>query len=65
VGNYRKKDRGTAILLISEDLYEILSLPDRIAAIYEGRVIDVLSRADATPETRGLLMARVRAADTR
>jgi general nucleoside transport system ATP-binding protein len=53
---------GTAILLISEDLDEIFLLADRIAVMYEGRIMDILSRADATPEKVGLLMAGVAAA---
>jgi simple sugar transport system ATP-binding protein len=52
---------GTAILLISEDLDEILALSDRIAVMYEGRLMAVLPRGQATPETLGLLMAGVSA----
>jgi simple sugar transport system ATP-binding protein len=51
---------GSAILLISEDLDEILALSDRIAVIYEGRIMDILPRDDATRERLGLLMAGVR-----
>ncbi len=51
---------GAAILLISEDLDEILALSDRIAVIYEGQIMDILPRADATPERLGLLMAGVK-----
>jgi simple sugar transport system ATP-binding protein len=51
---------GAAILLISEDLDEILALSDRIAVIYEGRIMDVVARPEATPERLGLLMAGVR-----
>jgi simple sugar transport system ATP-binding protein len=50
---------GTAILLISEDLDEILSLSDRIAVMYEGRIMGVVGRGQATPEALGLLMAGV------
>jgi len=50
---------GTAILLISEDLDEILALSDRIAVIYEGRIMGILPRDEATPEKLGLLMAGV------
>ncbi len=49
----------TAILLISEDLDEILSLSDRIAVMYEGRIIGIVARGQATPEALGLLMAGV------
>lgn len=50
---------GTAILLISEDLDEILALSDRIAVIYEGRIMGIVARNQATPEAIGLLMAGV------
>jgi len=53
-----RKD-GAAILLISEDLDEILALSDRIAVMYEGRIMGILERAEATPERLGLLMAGV------
>jgi simple sugar transport system ATP-binding protein len=51
---------GAAILLISEDLDEILALSDRIAVIYEGQIMDILPRGQATPRKLGLLMAGVR-----
>ncbi|HVN15574.1 MAG TPA: ABC transporter ATP-binding protein [Anaerolineales bacterium] len=54
-----QREAGTAILLISEDLDEILTLSDRIAVIYEGRMMDIVPRAEATPEKLGLLMAGV------
>lgn len=54
-----EREKGTAILLISEDLDEILALADRIAVIYEGRIMDVVERENATPERLGLLMAGV------
>ncbi|MCL5429748.1 MAG: ABC transporter ATP-binding protein, partial [Chloroflexi bacterium] len=50
---------GAAILLISEDLDEILALSDRIAVLYEGQIMDILPRTEATPERLGLLMAGV------
>jgi ABC-type uncharacterized transport system ATPase subunit len=55
-----EREKGTAILLISEDLDEILALSDRIAVIYEGRIMDVIDREGATSERLGLLMAGVR-----
>jgi ABC-type uncharacterized transport system ATPase subunit len=54
-----QRAQGTAILLISEDLDEILALSDRIAVIYEGQIMDILPRAEASPERLGLLMAGV------
>lgn len=54
-----ERRKGAAVLLISEDLDEILALSDRIAVIYEGQIMDIVPRADATPENLGLLMAGV------
>lgn len=54
-----QRRHGTATLLISEDLDEIFALSDRIAVLYEGRVMDVVDRAGATAEQLGLLMAGV------
>ena len=54
-----QRARGMATLVISEDLDEVLALADRIAVIYEGRIMDVIDRADATREGLGLLMAGV------
>jgi simple sugar transport system ATP-binding protein len=51
--------RNAAILLISEDLDEVLRLSDRIAVLFEGRVMATLPRDEATPERLGLLMAGV------
>jgi simple sugar transport system ATP-binding protein len=56
-----QRGHGTGTLLISEDLDEVLALADRIAVLYEGRVMAVLPRAEATPERLGLLMAGVAA----
>jgi simple sugar transport system ATP-binding protein len=55
-----QRNAGTAILLISEDLDEILSLSDRIAVIYEGQIMDIVPREEATPAKLGLLMAGVK-----
>jgi simple sugar transport system ATP-binding protein len=48
---------GAAVLLISEDLDEILSLSDWVAPIYEGRFGAVLPRGEADAETVGAMMA--------
>jgi len=58
-----ERRKGAAIMLISEDLDEILALSDRIAVIYEGQIMDIVSRASATPEKLGLLMAGVHPED--
>jgi simple sugar transport system ATP-binding protein len=54
-----QRNAGTATLLISEDLDEILALSDRIVVIYEGQIMGEVSRESATAEQLGLLMAGV------
>lgn len=55
-----QRDKGAAILLISEDLDEILELSDRIAVIYEGEIMGILPAGQANVEQLGLLMSGVR-----
>jgi simple sugar transport system ATP-binding protein len=50
-----QRDAGKAVLLVSAELDEIRSLSDRIAVIYEGKIVDVVS-PDATEEELGILM---------
>ncbi len=54
-----KRDEGAAVLLISNELDEIMSLSDRIAVMYKGKIIDVVDAEDTTKEALGLLMAGV------
>jgi ABC-type uncharacterized transport system ATPase subunit len=54
-----QRKAGTATLLISEDLDEILILADRIAVMYEGRIMGIVGRGEATVEQLGLMMAGV------
>jgi simple sugar transport system ATP-binding protein len=49
--------RGIAVLLLSEDLDEILTLADRIAVMYEGRIVGEVDAEEATVEELGLMMA--------
>ena len=56
------RGRDGAMVLISEDMEEIFALSDRIAVMFEGRIMDVLDIQDATVATVGLLMAGVREA---
>jgi simple sugar transport system ATP-binding protein len=58
-----QRRKGIAVMLISEDLDEILALSDRIAVIYEGQIMDIVPRENATPEKLGLLMAGVHPED--
>jgi simple sugar transport system ATP-binding protein len=52
-----QRDAGVAVLLVSAELDEVLSLADRVAVIYEGRIQAVMTAAEATRERVGLLMA--------
>ncbi|HEX8993337.1 MAG TPA: ABC transporter ATP-binding protein [Anaerolineales bacterium] len=54
-----QREAGTAILLISEDLDEVCSLSDRIAIMYEGKIMGVVGRGQATIEQMGLMMAGI------
>ena len=53
----QERDRGTAILLITEELDELMSLSDRIVGIYEGRNMGELKAETATLTEIGLMMA--------
>ncbi len=50
---------GTAILLISEELEEIMNLSDRIAVIYKGKILKILDVHEADQRKLGILMAGV------
>ncbi|MDR7418569.1 MAG: ABC transporter ATP-binding protein [Armatimonadota bacterium] len=52
----RRRQDGTAILLVSEDLDEVLALSDRIAVLFSGEIIGVLDEATADRERIGLMM---------
>jgi simple sugar transport system ATP-binding protein len=54
-----ERKRGTAILLISTDMDEILSLSDRIAVMFKGEILDILPY-DTPKEIIGLLMGGIR-----
>jgi general nucleoside transport system ATP-binding protein len=53
----RARDEGLAVLLVSADLNEVMSLSDRIIVLFEGQVMGELSQSEATAEKLGLLMA--------
>lgn len=53
------RDRGVAVLLISAELDEILSLSDRIAVMYRGEIVDTVNAKETTREQLGLRMAGV------
>jgi ABC-type uncharacterized transport system ATPase subunit len=51
------RDRGVAVLIVSPELDEVMSLADRIAVMYQGKIAGLMDRAEATRERCGLLMA--------
>lgn len=53
----QERDNGKAVLLVSLELDEIMALSDRIAVMYDGKVVDILDRKDATEQKLGILMA--------
>ena len=52
-----KRDAGTAILLVSAELDELLELSDRIGVMYRGKLVAVVDGPTANREDIGLLMA--------
>jgi ABC-type uncharacterized transport system ATPase subunit len=50
------RNQGKAVLLISADLEEILSISDRIAVMYEGQIVGILNPEEATEARLGLMM---------
>jgi len=52
-----QKEKGTAILLISEDLNIIMSLSDRVAVMYDGKIVGIIPAAKAKIKEIGFMMA--------
>jgi simple sugar transport system ATP-binding protein len=57
---HAQRARGAATLLIGEDLDELLALSDRVAVLYEGRIVGELPARGADRDRIGLLMAGTR-----
>lgn len=51
-----RRDAGAAVLLVSAELSEVLSLSDRIAVIFEGEIVDVLKASETDEMELGKLM---------
>jgi ABC-type uncharacterized transport system ATPase subunit len=56
----QKRDNGVAVLLVSVELDEIMALSDRIAVMYEGRIVGTVDADKVTREELGLMMAGAR-----
>jgi simple sugar transport system ATP-binding protein len=52
-----KRDAGTAVLLVSAELDEVLELSDRVAVIYRGRLVAIRDGRTADKNEIGILMA--------
>ena len=59
-----QREAGTAVLLISEELDELLALSDRIAVIYEGEIMGVMPAEDADINEIGLMMTGTKRSET-
>jgi simple sugar transport system ATP-binding protein len=53
------RDHGAAVLLVSAELEEIMSLSDRIVVLYEGKIMGTIEGGRATEEGLGLWMAGI------
>ena len=52
-----KRDAGTAVLLVSAELDEVLELSDRIGIIYRGKLVAIVDAEAAEKDKVGLIMA--------
>ena len=55
-----QRDAGKAVLLVSLELDEVMSLSDRILVIYEGEIVGELDPKTTTVQELGLYMAGAR-----
>ncbi len=59
----KQRDSGNAVFLVSEELEELLMVADKIAVMFEGRIMDIMDVKDAKTEELGMLMAGVERRD--
>ncbi|MFB6466703.1 ABC transporter ATP-binding protein [Cytobacillus sp. Hz8] len=52
-----QRDHGKAVLLVSFELDEVMNVSDRIAVIYEGKIVAIVDPKETTEQELGLLMA--------
>ena len=60
----REREKGKAILLVSLELSEVMSLSDRILVMYEGEIVGEFTPDNVTREELGLYMTGARRAAT-
>ncbi len=59
-----ERDKGSAILLVSLELDEILNISDRIAVIFEGEIVAIMDAKEADENKLGLLMSGAKEVDS-
>ncbi len=59
-----ERDNGKAVLLVSEDLDELISVSDKIAVMSEGEIMGIVDAGTADIESLGLMMAGVSLAES-
>ena len=52
-----QRDCGSAVLMVSEELDELLSVSDRIAVMHEGRIMGIVDADKTDKEELGMMMA--------
>ncbi len=52
-----QRNEGKTVLLISSELDEVMNVSDRIAVIFEGKIVGILDAEEADENQIGLLMA--------
>lgn len=58
-----ERDDGKAVLLVSLELDEVLSLSDRILVMYEGEIVGELDPSETNPQELGLYMSGAKRQD--
>ena len=51
-----QRDNGIGVLLVSTELEEVLKLSDRIAVMYEGQIMGIVTPSETSVEKMGLMM---------
>jgi general nucleoside transport system ATP-binding protein len=54
---FRQRAAGTAVVVVSEDLDEVMTICDRVLVMYEGKIVGAVDPRVTSRETVGLLMA--------
>ena len=54
-----ERDRGTGVLMVSTELDEVIEMSDRIMVMYDGAIMGIVGRGEASREQLGKMMAGV------